>query len=302
MGSSADQIWLLVGSYYFSCPLRSDGQRCCPLWHLRAHSSHVIVASPPARIYFQRVNDTVPFKKLNGFKGPKEERFFMVIVLPFKKDGIKQLDLDSSRLVFPALIQKMKLLEVNLTMPRFSIEFETKLSSVLQEMGLNEVFSPKAKLPYIFNNKQGKISAMIHKAVMEVTEKGTKAAAGSGASVVPLMHGLDSISLELNRPFYYFVCEADSQAILFMGRLSTMEETGDQERAGPGPDSTLESLQSNNQLTTSSNQRVPPQPANKPNLQINPTAHVSHGALNYPYDPAQSSSTTRRYKYPIYFI
>ncbi|KAG8329965.1 hypothetical protein J6590_074337 [Homalodisca vitripennis] len=73
MGSSADQIWLLVGSYYFSayCPLRLDGQRCCPLWCLRAHSSHVIVASPPARIYFQRVIDTVPFKKLNGFKGPK---------------------------------------------------------------------------------------------------------------------------------------------------------------------------------------------------------------------------------------
>ncbi|XP_046669809.1 uncharacterized protein LOC124360326 isoform X2 [Homalodisca vitripennis] len=144
----------------------------------------------------------------------QEERFFMVIVLPFKKDGIKQLDLDSSRLVFPALIQKMKLLEVNLTMPRFSIEFETKLSSVLQEMGLNEVFSPKAKLPYIFINKQGKISAMIHKAVMEVTEKGTKAAAGSGASVVPLMHSLDSISLELNQPFYYFVCEVETQAIL----------------------------------------------------------------------------------------
>ncbi|KAG8258697.1 hypothetical protein J6590_025863 [Homalodisca vitripennis] len=73
MGSSADQIWLLVGSYYFSayCPLRSDGQRCCPLWRLCAHSSHVIIASPPARIYFQHVNDTVPFKKLNGFKGPK---------------------------------------------------------------------------------------------------------------------------------------------------------------------------------------------------------------------------------------
>ncbi|KAG8330768.1 hypothetical protein J6590_055753 [Homalodisca vitripennis] len=36
-----------------------------------AHSSHVIVASPPARIYFRHVIDTVPFKKLNGFKGPK---------------------------------------------------------------------------------------------------------------------------------------------------------------------------------------------------------------------------------------
>ncbi|KAG8323854.1 hypothetical protein J6590_105892, partial [Homalodisca vitripennis] len=73
MGSSADQIWLLVGSYYFSayCPLRSDGQRCCPLWRQRAHSSHVIVVSPPARIYFRCVIDTVPFKKLNGFKGPK---------------------------------------------------------------------------------------------------------------------------------------------------------------------------------------------------------------------------------------
>ncbi|KAG8314461.1 Ectopic P granules protein 5 [Homalodisca vitripennis] len=64
---------------------KSDGQLCCSLWRLRAHSSHVIVASPPARIYFRRVIDTVPFKKLNGFKGPKWKIKDIVIIQEVEK-------------------------------------------------------------------------------------------------------------------------------------------------------------------------------------------------------------------------
>lgn len=47
-------------------------------------------------------------------------------------------------------------------------------------MGLEELFSENAQLPYIINNNQGKVSAMVHKAKIEVSEKGTKAAAASG--------------------------------------------------------------------------------------------------------------------------
>lgn len=47
-------------------------------------------------------------------------------------------------------------------------------------MGLEELFSENAQLPYIINKNQGKVSAMVHKAKIEVSEKGTKAAAASG--------------------------------------------------------------------------------------------------------------------------
>uniref|UniRef100_A0A1B6LMV2 Serpin domain-containing protein n=1 Tax=Graphocephala atropunctata TaxID=36148 RepID=A0A1B6LMV2_9HEMI len=210
----------------------------------------------------------------------QDERFFMVIVLPSKKDGIKQLSVDSSRLLFPLLIQRMVSYEVNLTMPRFTMEFETELIATLKEIGLTEVFSNSAKLPYMFNDKQGKIDAMIHKAKIEVNEKGTKGAAGSAASVIPLMQSVNRITLELNHPFYYFVCEANTNAVLFMGRLSSVEGAVKGEEADQ--ESNLMTLQNSRRPVAN----APTHSGYKPS---------SHGAYNHPYTAQpQPSTSTRR--------
>ncbi|KAG8295711.1 universal stress protein [Homalodisca vitripennis] len=61
MGSSADQIWLLIG---WAAVLSTMAPACTQ------QPCHCCV--PTSSDLFRRVIDTVPFKKLNGFKGPKD--------------------------------------------------------------------------------------------------------------------------------------------------------------------------------------------------------------------------------------
>lgn len=46
------------------------------------------------------------------------------------------------------------------------------------------------------------------------------------AAVVPLMFGLDVITLELNHPFFYFIYDQLSKTVLFTGRLSSIDAVG----------------------------------------------------------------------------
>lgn len=60
----------------------------------------------------------------------------MVIVMPRKKDGMRQLSVDAARLAFPRLLEKMNLFEVNLKMPAFSMEYGAELIDVLEKVTL----------------------------------------------------------------------------------------------------------------------------------------------------------------------
>lgn len=65
-------------------------------------------------------------------------------------------------------------------------------------MGLEELFSENAQLPYMINNNQGKVSAMVHKAKIEVSEKGTKAVAASGKYILLILEVMSLKTYKLN--------------------------------------------------------------------------------------------------------
>ena len=63
------------------------------------------------------------------------------------------------------------------------------------------------------------IQAAVHKAFVEVNEEGTEAAAATGVAM-----GLKSMPFDMNvfradRPFLFFIEDAASGLILFMGRV-----------------------------------------------------------------------------------
>ncbi len=60
------------------------------------------------------------------------------------------------------------------------------------------------------------IQDVLQRAFISVGEKGTEAAAASG---VAMGSGVPQISVVANRPFFYFVRDEPTGAILFMGRV-----------------------------------------------------------------------------------
>jgi serpin B len=107
-------------------------------------------------------------------------------------------------------------------MPKFKVEYGVKrLNTALNKLGMGMAFDPcRANFSGIASPLFGNvyISYVDHKAVVEVNEEGTEAAAvtvvgvGTGATLGPIF--------VVNRPFYYEIRDDRSGSILFMGEIN----------------------------------------------------------------------------------
>ena len=102
-------------------------------------------------------------------------------------------------------------------LPRFEIEYEEKLNDPLKEMGMENAFQQDADFSKMLPEEQiAFIDAIEQKAVVEVDEEGTEAAAVTAA------YGLgDPEPFELidDQPFFFVVRDDKAQSILFAGAL-----------------------------------------------------------------------------------
>lgn len=79
-----------------------------------------------------------------------------------------------------------------------------------------DIFGPNANLSGIVLQNNSRISNVVHKAKIEVNEQGTRAAAATGAVVIPLM-GPSTLKIVANHPFIFFIYHKESLNIIFEG-------------------------------------------------------------------------------------
>ncbi|HEY1169246.1 MAG TPA: serpin family protein [Candidatus Limnocylindrales bacterium] len=141
----------------------------------------------------------------------------MTIVVP---DDLAAFEggLDAAR--FAQVTTALQTANVNLTLPRFSIETKTDLASALSGMGMPLAFDPdRADFSGITTQEKLFISAVIHQANISVDEKGTEASAATAVVMVASLVPAHSVTLNVNRPFLYAVRDTSTGAILFLGRV-----------------------------------------------------------------------------------
>ena len=151
-------------------------------------------------------------------------QFSMMVLLPVegKKTGDVLTILDKKSL--ENWNNSIQPLEVELIMPKFKIEYKALLNETLSDMGMEIAFTDRADFTRLFEEKYGlMISKVIHKAVIEVNEEGTEAAAVTGVEVSLTSLPPEKPVLNLNRPFIFFIKEKHTGAILFAGKLSNPE-------------------------------------------------------------------------------
>ena len=104
--------------------------------------------------------------------------------------------------------------ESMMILPRFKLEYEASLNDTLKALGMDIAFGSGADFsgmgPSLF------ISDVRHKAVVEVNEEGTEAAA------VTVVVGVTSLPpiFRVDRPFFFAIYDAETKAILFMGTVT----------------------------------------------------------------------------------
>ncbi len=96
-----------------------------------------------------------------------------------------------------------------------------KLSGTLIKMGAPNAFDQlRADFSGMASDTGLFISNVIHKAVVDVSEEGTEAAAATG--VVMKKRSLEIMEppeeFKCNRPFLFFIHEKQSNGVLFMGK------------------------------------------------------------------------------------
>ena len=111
--------------------------------------------------------------------------------------------------------------EVSLVMPKFKLDYEKPLNDPLKGLGMDIAFKPSAAdfsrmapLEELDGNLY--IGKVLHKAVVEVNEEGTEAAAATKVEVK-----LESAppAFIVDRPFFFAIRDNETKTVLFMGVL-----------------------------------------------------------------------------------
>ena len=126
------------------------------------------------------------------------------------------------------LISQLQTVELDLFLPRFQLADAPNLTGALQNCGMGMAFDRmRAQFDGMcFSPSRMWVSEILHCACINVDEKGTEAAASSGATLCWLSSEepiAPSIEVIVDRPFLFAVCDSFSGMVLFMG---VVEEPG----------------------------------------------------------------------------
>ncbi|XP_045043821.2 serpin B12 [Desmodus rotundus] len=149
----------------------------------------------------------------------------MFILLPSHSadnlEGLRELErnITYEKIVAWSSSENMSEKRVAVSFPQFTLEDSYDLNSILQDMGITDVFDEKkADLTGISPNPRLYLSKVVHKTFVEVDENGTQAVGASGA-VGNVMSAPSWETFNANHPFLFFIRHNKTQTILFYGRV-----------------------------------------------------------------------------------
>ncbi len=107
--------------------------------------------------------------------------------------------------------------ELQVALPKFRVEARYELPPHLQALGIVEAFDrDRADFTGMASTSPGHITAVAHKAFVEVGEEGTEAAAATAVAVGAVS---GPPSFYANRPFLFLIRDTKRGTILFAGRV-----------------------------------------------------------------------------------
>lgn len=157
----------------------------------------------------------------------------IVIILPMAGVGAYPLPAGLSYEAFDAILRGLKDARpehARLRMPRFRIETDLDLVPRLQSIGMVLAFDPdRADFSGITGDPREEdrihISQARHKALIEVNEEGTEAAAASAVEFALKAARPPDTRINIDQPFLFYLVDTDTRAILFMGRVMDPRST-----------------------------------------------------------------------------
>jgi serpin B len=109
--------------------------------------------------------------------------------------------------------------EVNLALPRFRAEFGADLTDALSKQGLAAVFAANANFRQM-TKAQIRATSVIQRALVDVTEEGTEAAAATAVTASRSISGPEPVNFAADRPFVFAIIDQKTGTALFVGHIA----------------------------------------------------------------------------------
>ncbi|MFH2019298.1 MAG: serpin family protein, partial [bacterium] len=186
-----------------------------------------LITSQKIKVPMMNQQEEFKYMEENGFQALEmpyiDNELSMVVLLPDKVDGLADLEKSLTMENLTTWLLKLRKQKIDAWLPRFKMTCEFSLADVLKSMGMSDAFAlPPADFSGMTGKKDLFISAVIHKAFVEVNEEGTEAAAATAVGI-----GLTSARqipvFRADHPFIFLIRDIRSGSILFMGRVMNPE-------------------------------------------------------------------------------
>jgi serine protease inhibitor len=150
----------------------------------------------------------------------KDNNFGMYIFLPNKGSSVDSLVEDMNYDNWNQWMKGFEEKSVIVRMPKFKIEYEKELNTMLQGFGMVSAFNGNADFSKITQKDKIYISLVKQKAYIDVNENGTEAAAATGVIMEKTSIMVDEpIEFTADRPFVFAIADKKTGLIMFMGKV-----------------------------------------------------------------------------------
>ena len=155
-----------------------------------------------------------------SYKGGK---YSMIFLLPQKNHSLREIKGHLNQQRFLHILRQMKTEKnVDIWIPKFTIDKQIPLKEILPRMGITSMFAPLSANFKLLTDQSIYVSDMQQKARIEISENGTKAAAATEMECVTLglFRSNNRKIFHAVHPFIYVIRDNENGALLFIGQYT----------------------------------------------------------------------------------
>ncbi|XP_055950753.1 intracellular coagulation inhibitor 2-like [Argiope bruennichi] len=184
--------------------------------------------SEPRRVQFMHLSSSFPHVYYGDFQvlelPYKGENVSMLIFLPDQRVGLLTLEESLTPEKLVEVQRRLYKRNVDVLLPKFKLQFEQELSAEFQTLEAEQIFGPGADFSGMTSNSKAVVNQIVHKAVIEVNEEGSEAAAVTRIGMIVTSQLGENPQFRVDHPFLFVIVEkgSNSNMILFMGRVNDL--------------------------------------------------------------------------------
>jgi len=153
----------------------------------------------------------------------------MLLISPNDPGGLAAIEQSITGSTLEEWTAALQNRETHVLLPRFELEESFELKAALKNLGMVQAFEPRfADFSNMTTSVDPKdrlyVSKVVHKAFLEVTEKGTEAAAATGVMMASPTSVPQTVPFtpvfRADRPFLFLIRDNRTGVVLFIGRFS----------------------------------------------------------------------------------